>query len=81
VLNLQSLDLILTKLKSNVIAYSSMKYCKKSNTQGGMGMKVFLYIFDQKDLLYTKIYTKDRTVVCPYPPVNIVMVDDSDDEE
>ena len=25
-------------------------------------MKVFLYVFDKKDLLYTKIYTKDRTV-------------------
>ena len=47
----------------------------------GMGMKVFLYVFDKKDLLYTKIYTKDRTVVCPYPPANIVIVDDSDDEE
>ena len=25
----------------------------------GMGMNVFLYVFDDKDLLYTKIYRKD----------------------
>lgn len=45
------------------------------------GYELHLYVFDEKDLLYTKIYTKDRTVVCPYPPANIVIVDDSDDEE
>lgn len=48
------------------------------------GYELYLYVFNRRctpQLLYTKIYTKDRTVVCPYPPANIVIVDDSDDEE
>ena len=77
------------KSENAIIEVKSEYYYKKDIAKNhakfkavtGMGMKVFLYVFDEKDLLYTKIYTKDRTVVCPYPPANIVIVDDSDDEE
>lgn len=37
-----------------------------------MGMKVFLYVFDEKDLKYTKIYTNDCIIMCPYPSAEIV---------
>jgi DNA-directed RNA polymerase subunit RPC12/RpoP len=77
------------KSENAIIEVKSEYYYKKDIAKNhakfkavtGMGMKVFLYVFDKKDFLYTKIYTKDRTVVCPYQPANIVIVDDSDDEE
>ncbi len=36
------------------------------------GFKLHLYVFDEKCLLYRKIYTKEGVVVCPHPPAELV---------
>ena len=42
----------------------------------GMGMQVFLYVFNEKDLLYTKILTKDGISVLQNPSAEIVWPED-----
>ena len=39
------------------------------------GYELHLYVFDKKNLLYTKIYSGNTITVCPYPPANILFIE------
>lgn len=44
-----------------------------------LGYTLFLYVFDNKNLLYRRYYSKNNNYVEPYPPANIVLMDENNE--